>query len=325
MVVVDPFSPHAWGWSAVAIALDVARKVFPTRVGMVRYYRMANLSRRSFPHTRGDGPLRSSCCARYIWFSPHAWGWSVCSYFLCRLLSVFPTRVGMVRSDRVAKSVALRFPHTRGDGPRTINKFILVIVFSPHAWGWSAIRAKLLALSGVFPTRVGMVRRDNKSRDRRRCFPHTRGDGPETIHSETLAAQFSPHAWGWSVVNLPFQPQRVSFPHTRGDGPQTLSIRLRLGSFSPHAWGWSVGAPELGCTIIVFPTRVGMVRFSGQFRFGDSRFPHTRGDGPLSDAVKVIEDEVFPTRVGMVRMVSRFPGAWHSFPHTRGDGPTMNI
>ncbi len=74
-------------------------------------------------------------------------------------------------------------------------------------------------------------------------------------------------------------------------------------------------------SMIVFPTRVGMYRVCTLFNRLHIRFPHTRGDVPVSC-----------TRYGMRRKFS--PHAWgctgrlachrwqgHRFPHTRGDVP----
>src|SRR2546425_893400 len=92
--------------------------------------------------------------------------------------------------------------------------------------------------------------------------------------------QFSPRAWGWSdqlVVwhgRLRVFPTRVGmvrpgiaarvgcrrFPHARGDGPVAVLRAVKLGKFSPRAWGWSVEKPRSELAVVVFPTRVGMVR-----------------------------------------------------------------
>ncbi len=49
-------------------------------------------------------------------------------------------------------------PHTRGDGPSPDQAVALMLVFSPHAWGWSGIFFPSPEILGVLPTRVGMVR-----------------------------------------------------------------------------------------------------------------------------------------------------------------------
>ena len=74
--------------------------------------------------------------------------------------------------------------------------------FSPHAWGWSAIRARAYATSPVFPTRVGMVRFGEFSTKTYLGFPHTRGDGPASQGNTSALSRFSPHAWGWSELKL---------------------------------------------------------------------------------------------------------------------------
>ncbi len=70
------------------------------------------------------------------------------------------------------------FPHARGDGPYWhINAFGNAS-FSPRPWGWSARDVVSQFGFGVFPTPVGMVRRDDIERINANRFPHARGDGP---------------------------------------------------------------------------------------------------------------------------------------------------
>src|SRR5437660_9178994 len=91
-----------------------------------------------------------------------------------------------------------------------------------------------------------------------------------------------------------------------------------------------------------FPTRVGMVRSTGQPHRRCSGFPHRRGDGPMEVAGQLaapksspqawgwsvvglplsLRERVFPTRVGMVRWLNSVTKRASRFPHTRGDGPT---
>ena len=132
-------------------------------------------------------------------------------------------------------------------------------------------------------------------------FPHTRGDGPEGKKQGFDTLEFSPHAWGWTVLQrllLPggrVFPTRVGmdrrgyssptlprrFPHTRGDGPFAEGASPDEPAFSPHAWGWTAGVLRGDLNQDVFPTRVGM-------------------DRPRYQAMHQTE-AVFPTRVGMDR------------------------
>jgi len=52
------FSPHTWGWTKRARCESRLLIVFPTHVGMDLHGRMDRRQSQSFPHTRGDGPLR---------------------------------------------------------------------------------------------------------------------------------------------------------------------------------------------------------------------------------------------------------------------------
>ncbi len=131
------------------------------------------------------------------------------------------------------------------------------------------------------------------------------------------------------------------FPHTRGDGPPGYTAGAVAPSFSPHAWGWSAASFVSRCFLVIFPTRVGMVRPPVWAWLTYKNFPHTRGDGPPHQRVDddaltfsphawgwsskcfVVSPSpgIFPTRVGMVLTIVERLAPSANFPHTRGDGP----
>ena len=192
-----------------------------------------------FPHPRGDGPAASLPDQPQPGFSPPAWGWSVAEQQAREQPHVFPTRVGMVRSGQWVFLTSSRFPHPRGDGPLLMPQDLVEVEFSPPAWGWSVFILQHTTRMLVFPTRVGMVRFDDRIVAGRWRFPHPRGDGPNMSKERKDKPAFSPPAWGWSA-----------------------------------AWHWELPGET------VFPTRVGMVRFSIISASFPVRFPHPRGDGP---------------------------------------------
>ena len=193
-----------------------------------------------------------------------------------------------------------RFPHARGDGPSRHFSRVQSRTFSPRPWGWSGRPGRIVRALLVFPTPVGMVRRNKFFTPSMACFPHARGDGPQFPNKQYPEKRFSPRPWGWSVIwSYPSEAERVfptpvgmvrkrarhhellrGFPHARGDGPPFYWKAPALPSFSPRPWGWSgesgFGGPEPD----VFPTPVGMVRFAVGSFVGASGFPHARGDGP---------------------------------------------
>ena len=89
------FSPQAWG-----------RTVFT---------QLLYLARRRFPHRRGDEP-------RFL-------------KVILQWLEVFPTGVGMNRSNQPSLRPPSRFPHRRGDEPPGCLSPDEMYPFSPQAWG----------------------------------------------------------------------------------------------------------------------------------------------------------------------------------------------
>src|SRR6266567_1062489 len=92
-------------------------------------------------------------------FSPPAWGWSGIVLQISSQITVLPTRVGMVRIFARSRGRRRRSPHPRGDGPVVVGFQSTQAVFSPPAWGWSAVAQFGYSAVVVLPTRVGMVRR----------------------------------------------------------------------------------------------------------------------------------------------------------------------
>ena len=147
---------------------------------------------------RGDGPQPSLFSDDAASFSPRAWGWSGESGVPGAWGNVLPTCVGMVRSSTMSAAAsrrsphvrgdgptysaefggALSSPHVRGDGPLIVSLMLLVmkfsprawgwsdnpeyyngsVAFSPRAWGWSENRYSRRTDQSVLPTCVGMVR-----------------------------------------------------------------------------------------------------------------------------------------------------------------------
>ena len=158
----ETFSPHAWGWTDQFASVFTDLGVLPTRVGVDRggnatRRRMTGRAWRS-PHTRGGGPF----CRSSYREPPY----------------VLPTRVGVDRISALGFWRRSGSPHTRGGGPTWRRSFISVVMFSPHAWGWTGWRLLAGVDGDVLPTRVGVDRCPScPSRHRR---------------------SFSPHAWGWT-------------------------------------------------------------------------------------------------------------------------------
>ncbi len=171
-------------------------------------------------------------------------------------------------------------PHPRGDGPNRIWVTLTLVLFSPPAWGWSALQRQQRPLQRVLPTRVGMVRSVMSRLVYLGGSPHPRGDGPRGRPAGVAEKLFSPPAWGWSGCGasfltpppvlptrvgmvrsaLPFSTCRTGSPHPRGDGPHFFPHDVDYREFSPPAWGWSDQRHVTGQHTSVLPTRVGMVR-----------------------------------------------------------------
>ena len=135
------------------------RGVFPTHVGMFRDMPVNRSGSGCFPHTCGDVPRTMARMVRPQRFSPHMWGCSERQARTRRLHRVFPTHVGMFRSDIGSHLENAGFPHTCGDVPWTQVTIATAQQFSPHMWGCSGGMTGNGEFVFVFPTHVGMFRR----------------------------------------------------------------------------------------------------------------------------------------------------------------------
>ncbi len=99
------------------------------------------------------------------------------------------------------------------------------------------------------------------------CLPHTRGDEPLGVSSQTV--------------------KRCSLPHTRGDEPGGRLAMVHPQESLPHTRGDEPSMPSRRRTRApVCPTRVGMNRsVTPPTRQAQKSLPHIRGDEP--DAISL--------------------------------------
>ncbi len=212
-----------------------------------------------FPHPRGDGPNYFRRICIFIPISPPAWGWTELMTTIPDLRRDFPTRVGMDREIMASAICAARFPHPRGDGPGSRNKYADSAKISPPAWGWTEYFGDNMDHFADFPTRVGMDRWSFQEFPPTGGFPHPRGDGPVAVVRLCQYEAISPPAWGWTGTtttntaaatdfptrvgmdrrSISTRSLRFRFPHPRGDGPRRVASGSMSKEISPPAWGWT--------------------------------------------------------------------------------------
>ena len=111
------------------------------------------------------------------------------------------------------------FPHARGDVPPMEG----------------AEQPKLR----VFPTHVGMFRREAWLVATTAGFPHARGDVPIGRKRATRSHPVFPtHVGMFPAIEAGHQQQQ-SFPHARGDVPMNTNENESAAQFSPRTWGCS--------------------------------------------------------------------------------------
>ncbi len=156
------FSPRMWGCSDFDHGTIHSRLIFPTHVGMFRSDHGTTHSRLNFPHACGDVPMEKKKAV----FKK----------------SIFPTHVGMFRSMLCPFVRIIYFPHACGDVPSCIFQEKHHMEFSPRMWGCSVVNGRRQSRRLIFPTHVGMFRKNEKGGKGGKDFPHACGDVPPSAH-----------------------------------------------------------------------------------------------------------------------------------------------
>ena len=155
-------------------------------------------------------------------FSPRVWGCTAMIKIHVTGSKVFPTRVGMYRSQGGQAAQAGGF--------------------SPRVWGCTRHLTGMFYRRCVFPTRVGMYRLGMRLKRGKECFPHACGDVPKRKSGTGLTP--------------------ISFPHACGDVPAMGRLSTRERQVFPTRVGmyriWCSKSTAMAC----FPHACGDVPFS---------------------------------------------------------------
>ena len=172
------------------------------------------------PHTGGGDPHFQQCPASGAMYSPHGWGWSHDPNSPRARPHVFPTRVGVIPLDNPLSASSSSIPHTGGGDPPAISSPILSLEYSPHGWGWSQSIWLSSYVWWVFPTRVGVIPTRIHLPYLRQGIPHTGGGDPVGVKAYDDGVLYSPHGWGWSLMESTLMILHWVFPTRVGVIPR---------------------------------------------------------------------------------------------------------
>ena len=171
-------SPHARGWTVLAVVADAGEAVFPACAGMDRSKRLIGRQSPCVPRMRGDGPTPMRDGESLVLCSPHARGWTGPRKVHGSSTIVFPACAGMDRADVVGRRKVCGVPRMRGDGPLCRTGGPYHKWCSPHARGWTDGGQRRDPALEVFPACAGMDRGSSRHRYAQMSVPRMRGDGP---------------------------------------------------------------------------------------------------------------------------------------------------
>ncbi len=292
-----PSSPQAWGCFVSAGQAQHRVKVFPTGVGVFRDVRRPGENWRRLPHRRGGVSHRAPWPHRLYRSSPQAWGCFDIIVSRDGWGYVFPTGVGVFRTAKRRGRGVQSLPHRRGGVSPTFVLSYWTLWSSPQAWGCFAMLTWVLRHDWVFPTGVGVFRDGKTIAIQQFGLPHRRGGVSQRSPSASALRVSSPQAWGcfalvkavaWLDCVFPTgvgvfrkrccRSRRCGcLPHRRGGVSGCADGGVPLVESSPQAWGCFAPRLRRGAPKTVFPTGVGVFRYTSSAPVLHQCLPHRRG------------------------------------------------
>ena len=232
----------------------------------------------SLPHARGGVSVQILRQPFQSASSPRPWGCFQVQSRSHRLLSVFPTPVGVFLRTTSSSWDSQRLPHARGGVSLPEYKAHALEVSSPRPWGCFWRCAGCFRTASVFPTPVGVFPGAVWSWWLSAGLPHARGGVSAPARRRSSWATSSPRPW-WCFCRgrrLRFEvpvfptpvgvfPRRRSnprltprLPHARGGVSVGLVFCCTPWGSSPRPWGCFYRFTPCADLSVVFPTPVGV-------------------------------------------------------------------
>ena len=128
--------PHAWGF---CIEHDLQRRrsrFTPTRMGILFIGKAGSGKTTVHPHTHGDFTYLGIEISCEYGSPPHAWGFCRASATSWSPGRFTPTRMGILRRDKITLCGGTVHPHTHGDFGIFWYVAVQATGSPPHAWGF---------------------------------------------------------------------------------------------------------------------------------------------------------------------------------------------
>ena len=230
------------------------------------------------PHARGGVSLRKLCVERLPVSSPRPWGCFSPRTIRLPYLSVFPTPVGVFLHSQHHDKPERSLPHARGGVSGSTVSCGCHAKSSPRPWGCFRHILLCAARQIVFPTPVGVFPTLPNLSPNFASLPHARGGVSLLAQLRDGRLGSSPRPWGCfhkrggdpgglrvfptpvgvfpSGRHLP--PRARCLPHARGGVSSSASRVSIISMSSPRPWGCFCLSNIRYCSMMVFPTPVGV-------------------------------------------------------------------
>ena len=231
--------------------------VFPTRVGVFLHELVPSAPFLRLPHACGGVSSSKSWSHTMSRSSPRVWGCFRVRGSWFRVLSVFPTRVGVfLLFPRLADQIG-SLPHACGGVSKIPSQLGSPLLSSPRVWGCFRGEVRLREGRIVFPTRVGVFPRRLVPHPMGSRLPHACGGVSQRLSPHSQKSESSPRVWGCFYPRLDRfvlpgvfptrvgvflyshtqSPVRRSLPHACGGVSKHLFAGFLRYLSSPRVWG----------------------------------------------------------------------------------------
>ena len=338
-------SLRMWGLRVQRQAHRQAIRMFPTHVGIALFLDAADHGQAHVPYACGDCAIALDVGGFHAKCSLRMWGLRAQIGRHAPRGAMFPTHVGIARRGAVAYAPRHYVPYACGDCANSAGNSSWRVICSLRMWGLRVITALRSRIEGMFPTHVGIARKE-PSRWRRIWECSLRMWGLRAKHSRHFQRYYMfPTHVGIARCCVSAKKAAVYVPYACGDCAYSWRVTSPTLVCSLRMWGLRAFRALGRMSPMMFPTHVGIARIRGTTALRAWHVPYACGDcADLRYETAVTEKcslrmwglrdygdcrsapySMFPTHVGIARSTAALGGSAGHVPYACGDcAPTVH-
>ena len=210
--------------------------MFPTHVGIARSQAWPDADVMHVPYACGDCAERLAQGKSILECSLRMWGLRVGQVGPVQLIFMFPTHVGIARTEARTCDASSDVPYACGDCASAFAKRQIVDACSLRMWGLRESQQSIAPEQEMFPTHVGIARRCVMEWKDKRNVPYACGDCADAVKGAFTIGGCSLRMWGLREEVKRQRCRRCMFPTHVGIARNLHSPRQDRGNV-PYACG----------------------------------------------------------------------------------------